>query len=419
MRFVLLLFSTLLVPAFIAGHWWFFETRQADGLMKTVSARLKEAGVQNVELSRKMLDLSVAGTVSGPEVLDRLDASLLTNTPFHLPPDQNRLVAAATLAAKVEGDTLKVSGWLPDVPVRDDVLKRFASIRPDLQLDGGSLEVSNRVSLVDAATGEPRPVEAWIAPLMDGILAPATLSIQRQGHTIRITGLLPEGPLKKALVDAIEASPYDWKVDADGLKTSPYVQDEPFDKPEPLAAFVKSYFDTPAPGSFELGPDGQPKLAGPATHALEAGWLQLLRAVTGPAKVHADFTYHTSIYQLPGGAIQSPLAPDFIDTLKKELAGTVIEFPRGSKIIQPEEATKLAALSSILLTAGPALRLVVGGHPDPNGLPGVEASIARLRAEAVLEFLLEMGIPTTHIEAIAFETTDDASRAGTVEILIQ
>jgi outer membrane protein OmpA-like peptidoglycan-associated protein len=387
--------------------------------METVSSRLANAQVTGSRVTRKMLSLEIAGTVNGTNMLDQLESELLRNTPFHLPPTKNQLVASAQLDARVEADTLRIRGWLPSMEERDQVLNQFGDMRPDLALDGSGLKISERAALVEAGTGESRPLKHWIDPLIEGILAPAALSIRREGEALIVEGLLPAGPLKPALIDALESSDYDWQVDSEELKTSPYVEDEPFNDPEPLSAFLRSFFDQPTPLGFELGPNGEPQLRGAATHALEARWLKLLRDVTGAAKVQTDFTYHASVYHAPDGLIQSRLAPDFIETLREELAATRIAFPRGSKIIEPEEATKLAALSSILLTAGPALRLVVGGHPDPKGLAGVETSVARLRAEAVLDYLLEMGIPTTHIEAMAFETTSDTSRAGTVEILIQ
>lgn len=419
MRFVLLLFTLILIPAFIAGHWWFFETRQAPALTSEITRRLEEAGVKGIEVSRQVLDLQVSGFANSPTALKTVEANFLRQTPFHLSTDSNSLIASATLQAVVDGETLRVSGWLPDEATRADVIQRFRQIRPDLTLSSDDLLVSDRVALINSETGAPTPIDAWVAPLIDPIRAPATLSIRREEDTIVIAGLLPEGDLTQSLLSAIDGSPYRWDIQSDGLKASPYVQDQPFDQPAPLAAFVRSYFGTAAPGSFELGPDGQPRLSGPATHALEAEWLTLLRAVTGSAKVHTDFTFLPSIYHALDRVIRSPLAPDFIDTLRDELATTRIVFPRGSKQIQPDEATKLAALSSVLLTAGPALRLVVGGHPDPDGLASVETTIARLRAEAVVSFLLEMGIPTSYIEPMAFETTSDTSVAGTVEILIQ
>ena len=419
MRFVIIPFALLLIPAFIAGHWWFFETKQAPDLMDEISHRLEASGIKGSKVSRQTLDLSVSGFASSPDALEAVESTLLRGTPFHLSPETNGIVATATLDARVDGDTLHVSGWLPDEATRTDVVNRFSQIRPDLTLSSDDLRVSGRIALIDPETGTVVPIDSWITPLIDSILAPATLTIERQDDTIVVSGLLPEGGLTKALLDAVAESPFHWKIQSDRLKSSAYVQDKPFDQPTPLAAFVRSYFGTAAPGSFVLGPDGQPRLSGAATRALEAEWLTLLRSVTGAAKVHTDFTYLPSIYHASDRHLRSPLAPDFIDTLRDELEAITITFPRGSKQIQPDEATKLAALSSVLLTAGPALRLVVGGYPDPDGLASVERTIARLRAEAVVSFLLEMGIPTTYIEPMAFETTTDGSAAGTVEILIQ
>ena len=86
--------------------------------------------------------------------------------------------------------------------------------------------------------------------------------------------------------------------------------------------------------------------------------------------------------------------------------------------------THLTTLIPALLAAGPALRLVVGGHPEPNGDLQLESDLAMQRAEQVSSFLIEQGAPCMEILPMAFDPVpaDDPHAPAlprSVEILIQ
>jgi outer membrane protein OmpA-like peptidoglycan-associated protein len=81
-------------------------------------------------------------------------------------------------------------------------------------------------------------------------------------------------------------------------------------------------------------------------------------------------------------------------------------------------------LAPVLLAAGPALRLVIGAHPDPAGPVNVEKDIGQARSEAVLSFLVEQGVPAGDISALVFDPVPPGpSAAGirprSVEILVK
>jgi hypothetical protein len=213
-------------------------------------------------------------------------------------------------------------------------------------------------------------------------------------------------------------------VDPSALKASPHVLPAAFAKPDLLTAFVKSFFSVPPPRSFDIQSDGIPHLEGVATRQMESTWLTLLRPVTGAAKVDAHFTLVPSIYHFPGYRVQSKLPPEAIAPLREALRGCVIVFDAGSGRIPPAEQTKLATLAPTLLAAGPALGLVIGAHPDPAGPEKVEKDIGMARAEAVLSFLVEQGVPAAEIRAVVFDSVPAGSPSAPatprcVELLIK
>jgi outer membrane protein OmpA-like peptidoglycan-associated protein len=191
-----------------------------------------------------------------------------------------------------------------------------------------------------------------------------------------------------------------------------------------IVPFLRSFYSTPAPGDFSVRADGNPRLSADATRTLESTWLTFLRPLTKGRRAEMQLTYFPSRYHFPGRRIETALPEDVLQTLRDVFAGQYFTFGVGSSTLNAEEKIRLANLVPALLSAGPALKLIVGGHPDPAGELKIEADLARRRAEEIVSFLIEQGAPATEMLPVAFDPVPVGSKHApteirSVEILIQ
>jgi outer membrane protein OmpA-like peptidoglycan-associated protein len=326
--------------------------------------------------------------------------------------------------ADLEGKRLSLTGWLPEKKDAEKLVSMLAELRPDLRLDATDLQHAPEVRW--PADFKP-PLDAanpFLGPILDHLRIPSELKVEFQDGTLRLSGMLPAGGLKEEIIAALAGDSGAAEIDPSALKASPHVKAAPFAKKKVLAAFLASFFAAPPPRSFEIKDIGRPKLSGIATRKLESEWLALLRPVTGAAQVDSQLVLLPSLYHQPEYQPRSPLPPAMLDQLRQVLQGMAISFESNSATLPPLDQTKLAALAPSLLAAGPALGLIIGGHPDPLGDAAVETAMAKNRAEAVLSFLIEQGVPATDITAVAFEPVPPGSAAApamprSVEILVK
>lgn len=424
MRLSLCLFMLILLPVATGVHAWLFCRENLPPLTLEAIARLKAAGVRNPVVDVRFFDLAVSGEAPDPAARQQALAALRTLGPLRLQSGAERIHVLTSVSAKLEGAELRLSGWLPEGDEVKNVQSLFAELRPDLKINADGLRTSQEVRWPEGMKPPLTVSSPLLKPIIDTLRVPAELHIRAKDDDIVLSGLLPDVALKEELVAALAEVAGARVVDPSALKASPHVLPAAFAKSERLAAFVKSFFSSPPPRSFDIQSDGIPHLEGVATRQMESTWLSLLRPVTGAAKVDARFTLVPSIYHFPGYRIQSKLSPETIDSLREALRGVAIAFDAGSAQISSQEQTKLATLAPTLLAAGPALGLVIGAHPDPAGPENVEKGIGKARADAVLSFLVEQGVPSTDISAVVFDPVPAGSPAApatprSVELLIK
>ena len=424
MRLSLCFFMLILLPVATGVHAWLFCRENLPALTQEAMARLKAAGVRNPTVDVRFFDIAVSGEAPDPPARQQALAALRTLVPLRLQPGAERILVMASLSARLEQTTLRLSGWFPAGDEIENVRRLLADLRPDLTINTDELCSAPEVRWPQGLKPPLTAGSALIKPIIDTLRVPAELHIRAKDDAIVLSGLLPNTALKEELVATLAEVAGAREVDPTTLKASPHVLPAPFAKPELLTAFVKSFFSLPPPRSFDIQSDGIPHITGIATRQLESAWLALLRPVTGAAKVDAHFTLVPSIYHFPGYLIQSKLPPAAIEPLRETLRGCVILFDAGSARIPPQEQTRLATLASTLLAAGPALGLVIGAHPDPGVPENVEKDIGRARADAVLSFLVEQGVPAAEIHAEVFDPVPAGSPAAPavprcVEILIK
>jgi hypothetical protein len=424
MRLSLCLLMLILLPVAAGVHAWLFCRDNVPALKQEALARLQALGVRNPVVDVRCFDIIVTGEAPDPPTQQRALASIRSLAPLRLQPSAARIHVLASLSAKVDQNKLLLSGWLPDQATIKQVQHLFAELRPDLVMDASDLHTAPEVRWPE---GQKLPLTAsspLLKPIISTLRVPAELHIRAQGDVIVLTGLLPDTVVKEELVAALAEVAGGRVVDPAALKAGTHVEAASFAKPERLAAFVKSFFSLPPPRSFDIQSDGIPHLSGFATQQLESTWLTLLRPVTGGAKVDAKFTLVPSIYDIPEYRIQSKLPPAVIASLREALRGCAIVFDPGTAHIPPQEQTKLATLAPTLLAAGPALALIIGAHPDPAGPERAEHDLGKARADAVLSFLVEQGVPAADINSVVFSPVPAGSPAApasprSVELLIK
>jgi len=414
----------ILLPVATGVHAWLFCRENLPPLFQEAMSRLKAAGVRNPVVDVRFFDISVSGEAPDPPARQQALAAVHALVPLRLQPGADRIYVLASLKAKLDKNTLALSGWFPAGDEAKKVRRLLGELRPDLEINTDDLRSAPEVRWPE---GQKPPLTAsspLLKPIIDTLRVPAELHILAKADTLVLSGLLPAPALKEELVAALAEVAGAREVDPTALKASPHVLPAAFARPELLAAFVKSFFSLPPPRAFDILSDGIPHLSGIATRQLESTWLTLLRPVTGAAKVDAQFTLVPSLYHFPGYQIQSKIPPETVAPLRETLRGCAVVFDTGSARIPSQEQTRLATLAPTLLAAGPALGLVIGAHPDPAGPEKLEKDLGKSRAEAVLSFLVEQGVPAAEIHAAVFDSVPAGSPAApavprSVEILIK
>ncbi len=422
MRFTILLFFIALLPVMMLAHWWEFEERQQPALLAQVQALLEQAGVREAHVELRYLDLAIAGDAPDEAAVQEVTRQIQQIGALRL--RSNHLRVPAKLKARLEGQELVLEGWLPDAQAVDSLTRLLAETRPDLRIAAQALRVS---PLVRLPAGEKTPFEAdspMLAPILSSLHVPSSLEIRREAGQIVASGLIPDEALRRAIVEAVSSGPHGLPVEAEGLRVSSHALPAPFTSVDHLVPLLHSFYSTLSPGEFRVRADENPHFRADATRSLESEWLTRLRPLTQGRRAELELDHYPSTYHFPGRRLQTPLPPDVLQTVEDALAGQFFLFSPGQANLSSEQEARLANLVPVLLSAGPALRLIVGGHPDPTAAPEVESRLARQRAEQVVSFLIEQGAPSVEILPVAFDPVPlggkhAPSQTPSVEILIQ
>jgi outer membrane protein OmpA-like peptidoglycan-associated protein len=423
MRLSLFFLMVILLPVAAVAHAYYIAFHRLPLLRQEVLDILGRAEVQSPKVDLAFLDIDIAGEAPSPQAHQQVVESIRRIGPLRLKLGADRLHVNASVKAHLHEKRLRLTGWLPEGKDVQKLQTILSELRPDLTIDITDLQHAPEVRW--PADFKP-PLDAanpFLGPILDHLRIPAELKVEFVDGTLRLTGMLPAGGIKEEIIAALSGDSDASEIDPSALRASPHVKAAPFAKKKALAAFLASFFAAPPPRSFEIKDQGRPRLTGIATRKLESEWLTLLHPVTGAAQVDSQLVLLPSLYHQPGYQPKSPLAPAIIEQLRDVLQGMTISFESGTSI-PPLDQTKLAALAPSLLAAGPALGLIIGGHPDPLGDTAGEHAMAKDRAEAVLSFLIEQGVPSADITAVAFEPVPPGSSAApavprSVEILVK
>ncbi len=422
MRFTVVLFFIALLPVMMLVHWWDFEERQQPKLRDHVERILKKAGIRGATVDLRYLDLSITGDAPDENAITTARQAIRDIGALRLVND--RLSILARLKATLDEQKLSLEGWMPDAKATEGLREFLQSIRPDLQIGVEGIQVS---SLVRLPEGEKLPLRAdspMLQPIVSAMHVPSALEITRRDGRLLISGMVPSEALRKSIVDAVRSGPHGLPVETAGLRATTFALAAPFTSEEVIIPFLRSFYGTLAPGDFSVHADENPRLSADSTRTLESAWLTYLRPMTKGRRAEMALTYFPSRFHFPGRRLETALPEDSLQTVRDVLTGQFFAFAPGSASLTAEEQGRLASLVPALLSAGPALKLIVGGHPDPAGDLKVETALARRRAEQVVSFLIEQGTPAAEIQAVAFDpvplgTKHAPAQIRSVEILIQ
>jgi outer membrane protein OmpA-like peptidoglycan-associated protein len=255
---------------------------------------------------------------------------------------------------------------------------------------------------------------AWAA-----IEEPASLKIVREGSNLTASGNLRSPALKNALIDALTKSAGSGTVDATQLAAGAYVRDAKFAVEELLPAFLQAFYGTP--GAIEFEADAKTvHVTADATPTMKHDWLEMLEPLSREAKLDAHIRVFPSVYHFPDRIRESQIPAADLKVLQDVLAASVINFELGYATANATEQPKLIAAASSIITAGPGVRIAVGGHMDFTGDTKENAVMARRRAEGVLAELVAKGVAPQVLEVVVCEpVADDLDHSRQVELLIK
>ncbi|MCX6855364.1 MAG: OmpA family protein [Verrucomicrobia bacterium] len=422
MRFTIILIMLVLLPILVAVHLWDYAENRQLRLIDQATGILKKHGVRGGTVDVRFLDLSITGDAQDEPSLKEASRELAELGPLRLV--SNRLSILARVRARLAEETLTIDGWMADQDTADSLRGLLTKLRPDLKLVMDDLKISSYVRWPE---GEKLPLEEsspMLKPIISALRVPAALDIKRQEGRLIVTGMIPSQDLKEAIKSALDQPAHGLAVDVSKLRVSSHVLPAAFTDQNAILPFLRSFYDTPSPGEFSILPDQSPQLKADTTRSLESAWLSALRPVTGGMRVDMQLIPQPSIFHFPGRRIQTALPEEVLQNVRNLISHHLIVFAPGSSTLAAEQRTQLTLLVPALLGAGPALRLVVGGHPEPGGEAKLEASLAMSRAEEVASFLIEQGAPCMEIRTMAFDPVPagDAhapEQPRSVEILIQ
>lgn len=426
MRFFIVIAALLLIPAFAVVMEWRFQSSGREALLAQCRSRLATAGLDEVSVRLDHFDAVLTGVCSDPADLQKAQDLIKGVRGLRLKFEDNQIRVPAKLSANIHGHEMLLSGWLPREGQREEIVRLAKASRPDLEVSAADIRLSPRVEMGPESQTLDGPQSKVFVSLLESIRLPASLSIIGDGHRYVFKGSLPSAELRDAIVKAAKESAPGIEIDDSQFIGQTHVAGAPFAQGMDLADFVRLYFESPMPGSFQIDQRNGPRMQAYATTAMESAWLAALRPVSGSAHVAAEITRVPSLFHFPTYQPQSKLEPQAVAGLRETFRSQMILFDSGSAKIKAAEDAKLGVLAESIKKVGPDLHLIVAGYSDVGGEP-MGKTMQRARAEAVRSKLVELGVPADLLEAMPFEAvrppgplTDEVRRdTRSVELLIK
>ena len=120
----------------------------------------------------------------------------------------------------------------------------------------------------------------------------------------------------------------------------------------------------------------------------------------GPAAPGYDSQSAPRVGSFQAMAALSSLTPQSdTEHILEALNQLTIDFPVGSATLPESAEPVLAKVAEVLAERPASERFQISGHADGSGSPLADLELARRRAEAVVNYLVNQGVPTASLEA--------------------
>jgi outer membrane protein OmpA-like peptidoglycan-associated protein len=422
MRTVLLLAMLLTLPTLMLAHRSYFLLHDQPQLLEKVRTALDDPAFGDVAkdgVTMNHMDVMLQGFVETPERREEARKKVAAIHGVRCREEDNHLRIPARLAAKMENDTLTLSGWLPNAAVVHDVTQWLAQNRPGLKVDTSGVKLSTWVMHPEAPTVDPLPTiyeETWNA-----VRTKATLTVEKVEGGISVSGTLPSAELREAVVASLAGEKKTVQVKDKGLKTGPFVKTAHFAQAEALPAFLQDFFQSPGSEFFEADGDVV-RLRGVATSEMAARWHALLQPLTDSQEVTEDLKIYPTRFHFPNYVPESKLPPQVMATLREALKPAVFHFDPNYFYLQAAEVPKFNAVSQAIVAAGHDARIIVGGYSETEGDPKAQQAATVRRCETVIAEFKDRGLPTAEFEMTIYSPAavpNGADNRRVVELLLK
>jgi outer membrane protein OmpA-like peptidoglycan-associated protein len=417
MRSIFASILLLAFPALLLAHLQHYASTLHGSLSTQAEKALGAPEFAQVDVSLNYMDVTLKGHVA--DLATRERARTLVDGIFGLRcrEQDNLLHVASRLNSKLEGKTLLLSGWVHDEVALRDAAGWLSAARPGIEVVTKDVKVSPHVTVEKLPPGGGVP--AAFRPAWAAIEEPASLKIVREGSNLTAAGQVRSAALKNAIIDALTESAGSGTLDTAQLASGAYVREAKFAVEQVLPAFLQAFFSTPGAIRFEADANAV-HVSANATPTVKHDWLEMLEPLSRDAKLDAQIRVFPSVYHFPERIRESQMPAADLAVLQDVLAASVVNFELGYATSNATEQPKIIAAASAIMAAGPAVRIVVGGHMDFIGDSKENAVMARRRAEGVLAELVAKGVAPQVLEAAVFEpVADDLDHSRQVELLIK
>jgi outer membrane protein OmpA-like peptidoglycan-associated protein len=416
MRLLFAAIFLLALPVLMIAHLQHYTVNLQGPLKAKAAAVLESPEFARVEMSLFYMDVTLKGRVDDLAARERARKLIDDLDGLRCREQDNLLQISAKLNGRLAGSKLLLSGWLHDENKLRDAVQWLATARPGIEVVTDEVHLNPHVTLEDPPAAGSVPAAyrgAWSA-----IEVPASLQVRRADGRVTVSGNLRSAATKEAVIAAVTPDAGPGNVDAKRLEAGLYVGEANFSG-EMLPVFLKAFFSTP--GASEFTADARiVHVSADATPTMQSEWVEMLGSVARGAELQTDIQVFPSVFHFPGRVVESQIPPEALGPLQDVLHASIINFSPGYATPEEAEQPKIVAAANAILTAGPDVRIIVGGHVDTSGDPKDNTTMARRRAEGVVAELVARRVPSELLQVEVFEAVpehDDLSRQ--VELLIK
>lgn len=367
--------------------------------LKAVSLAIDQlATLQEGSSELKATEISLSGTASDDDIaaatrkafIGKMPKGYVTTEAIKGLRPAMPLINPYTTRIEATTAGIEVAGYVPSEGARDAVLKAVQSRFP-------GRKVSDKLQL---GTGEPSGFDTCLLAAVGGLNKVGNGSVQLTGKTVELSGVTEDETLAMTLPGEVRNA-------ARGVcDTKVLVRYDDSNKrkaAEDAAARAKS--------EIEAAERARRDADAAARSAAEAEARRL--ASEADAKRQAADAEAQRI-SLAEQAKRNEAASACERAMRSTASPGVIQFERASDVLLRDSRPVLRKLVEVAKTCENSI-IEVQGHTDAEGVPDRNQPLSERRAKAVLDFLVDAGVPADRITAVGYGDTQPVADNTTAE----